>query len=143
MCRKASCVISFVFCITVLMIFSVNAQTECNHNFTPADDRSNLVYNGDMSHSYYCLNGCGEIGTVDKGVNGREKCSLTPVYEIPSTCTDAGKGFYFCSVCGLSTEKELPAKKHSYIKTKKLPTCTSEGYDIHTCCECKESYRDN
>ncbi len=143
MFRKFSVVVSFVFCIVFFFLFSVSAESVCDHNFTPADDKSNLICNGDMSHSYYCLNGCGEAGTVEEGLNGREKCILILVHEISSTCIEEGKGFYFCSVCGLSTEKALPLKKHDYNKTRRLPTCISEGYDIYTCSVCKDSYKDN
>ncbi len=44
-----------------------------------------------------------------------------------------------CTVCGIITET---AKGHNYVTTVYLPTCTQNGYSVHTCLNCDDSYAD-
>ena len=38
---------------------------------------------------------------------------------------------------------ELPAKGHRYIATVVPPTTEAEGYTVHTCPACQDSYKDS
>lgn len=143
MFRKAVYLVMLVFCAAGFSLLCTATEAGCEHNFTPLKDKSNVIYGADMSHSYRCLNGCGEYGTVKDGLHGREKCSLKLAYEAPATCTEKGIRFYFCSVCSQSKEEILSLINHSYKLTRRLPTCTSQGCDIHTCSFCKHSFKDN
>ncbi|MBO5295551.1 MAG: hypothetical protein J6B71_09965, partial [Clostridia bacterium] len=50
-----------------------------------------------------------------------------------------------CTVCGQSKEETLPKKGdghvHSYTQTVVQPTCTDDGYTLHTC-DCGHTYTD-
>ena len=61
------------------------------------------------------------------------------------TCTEPGltEGKK-CSVCGetLVSQAEIPALGHDYTETVVDPTCTQEGYVLHTCSRCGDTYTD-
>ncbi len=75
--------------------------------------------------------------------------------EVPATCHEAGTmAYYQCSSCntyfadqGLSTiltweQILIPRMEHDYAGNATVvpPTCTTEGYTLHTCKLCGESY---
>ena len=59
------------------------------------------------------------------------------------TCTDTGltEGKQ-CAICGdiLVPQTEIPALGHKYEQTVVAPTCTENGYTVHTCSVCGDSY---
>ena len=58
------------------------------------------------------------------------------------TCTEAGwKEYYTCNNCDYTTYEELPAA-HDYTEKVVEPTCTKDGYTLHTCKNCDDSYKD-
>ncbi|MCD7844682.1 MAG: hypothetical protein LUG57_02275 [Oscillospiraceae bacterium] len=60
-----------------------------------------------------------------------------------ATCTQDGyTGDQVCTVCGETTAQGqvIPATGHSYEETVVAPTYTEEGYTLHTCTVCGESY---
>ncbi len=63
---------------------------------------------------------------------------------IDATCTESGltEGKK-CSVCGeiLVKQEVIKAKGHNHTETVIAPTCTKQGYTIHTC-HCGDSYKD-
>ena len=90
----------------------------------------------------------------------------------PSTCWEAGLTFKRCTICGYETDKrplplaghtweaesclELPVclrcgavgdepyfYSHKYTTQRVDPTCTTTGYDTHTCSVCGDTYTDN
>ncbi len=124
-----------------LSLFCVNA--ECEHDFSLSEGNVNIIYNSDMSHSYYCRKGCGKYGTVSGGLNGKESCSYYLVSSEEPSCVADGKATYACSVCYRNKVERLKAVEHSYYKIRMLPTCTRQGYDIYTCTVCGDSYCDN
>ncbi|MDO4379884.1 MAG: hypothetical protein Q4D20_03305 [Clostridia bacterium] len=65
-----------------------------------------------------------------------------------STCTSEGSydEVVYCAVCKteLSRERKITDKAaHSYEENVVLPTCTEEGYTVHTCSVCGDSYTDS
>ncbi len=62
-----------------------------------------------------------------------------------ATCTESGltEGKK-CSVCKeiLVKQEEIKALGHNYTETIISPTCTKEGYTLHTC-NCGDEYKDN
>ena len=57
------------------------------------------------------------------------------------TCTATGVRTYTCS-CGNSYTETIPAKGHSYVNKVVAPTTTEQGYTVHTCSVCGNSYKD-
>lgn len=80
---------------------------------------------------------------------------------IEATCTEDGKETKTCTVCGHTEEKVLSATGHSwkdgvcevcgessknncnheYVSSMIKPTCTEDGYTIHTCSICGDTYK--
>ena len=64
---------------------------------------------------------------------------------VEPTCTTTGltAGIH-CHTCGevLTAQEEIPATGHSYETVVTPPTCTADGYTIHTCTGCGDSYTD-
>ncbi len=60
----------------------------------------------------------------------------------PTETTD-GKKHRVCADCGAREDGTIPsiAHKHSYTATVINPTCTEQGYTLHTC-SCGDSYKD-
>ena len=50
-----------------------------------------------------------------------------------------------CSVCGKKETDTIPKKSHTHNYTTKTvaPTCTSQGYVLHTCTGCGDTYKTN
>ncbi|MBR6568415.1 MAG: fibronectin type III domain-containing protein [Clostridia bacterium] len=139
--------LKFIIRIIAVAVFtavlSLSASALCEHSFECAPNKENLVYNNDMTHSYYCLKGCGCRGTVNGGLNGKEECTFSFASERKATCTEEGIRIYMCTVCYNRYEEKLSAEKHSYTKARILPTCTRMGYDCYTCSDCGDYYEDN
>ncbi|MBO4769862.1 MAG: hypothetical protein J5563_03675 [Clostridia bacterium] len=60
------------------------------------------------------------------------------------SCTGVGWGEYFtCEQCpDYTTYAEIPALGHDYHDVVTAPTCTEQGYTVHTCSRCEDSYTD-
>ncbi|MBE6927276.1 MAG: hypothetical protein E7467_02085 [Ruminococcaceae bacterium] len=62
------------------------------------------------------------------------------------TCTEAGstEGKH-CDVCGeiLVAQESIVAFGHSYESVISAPTCTAQGYTIHACANCGDSFVDS
>lgn len=62
----------------------------------------------------------------------------------PAECIKTGYEAYdTCKNCDYTTYKELPILMHNYVETVVPPTCESNGYTLHSCTRCKNSYRTN
>ncbi len=69
--------------------------------------------------------------------------SYTETVQAP-TCTEAGKIFLHCTVCGIDAEEAgADALGHSYEAAVTAPTCTENGYTTYTCSVCSDSYVDD
>ena len=64
--------------------------------------------------------------------------------KLDPTCTTSGyKEYVTCSRCNFSTFEELKALGHDYESVIVDATCTKEGYTLHTCNRCNDSYTDS
>ncbi len=107
-----------------------------NHSYTGASKKDSDGENG--THSYKCVNGCGEYGnpTAHSWDDGNET-------KAPN-CTDKGVTTFTCNDCGATYTADIPANGHSMTKTdKKDATCTADGTNAYwTCSVCKNVYAD-
>ncbi|MBQ8341461.1 MAG: hypothetical protein IJY22_03675 [Clostridia bacterium] len=56
-------------------------------------------------------------------------------------CTNVGwENYETCSRCDYTTYREIPANGHSYSVMAVNPTCTQQGYALHVCSVCEDSY---
>lgn len=74
------------------------------------------------------------------------KTAHTPAEDaaVPATCTSAGKtAGSHCSVCNtvLKAQETTPALTHDYQVTLKKPSFTENGYTLHTCSHCGDTYK--
>lgn len=81
-------------------------------------------------------------GHVYKGNNAVHTHSYSWQITKQPTCTQAGVKTYTCS-CGASYTESVAAKGHNYGTKIIAPTWTEQGYTLHTCSVCGNSYRDN
>ena len=64
----------------------------------------------------------------------------------PATCTNTGlTDGSKCSACGVVIKKQeiLPLTAHNYVSQVIAPTENAQGYTLHTCSACGNSYKDN
>ena len=63
---------------------------------------------------------------------------------LQATCENIGHYAYqTCSRCDYTTYEEIPALGHDYHIVIINPTKQQDGYTIHRCNRCSESYTDN
>lgn len=65
--------------------------------------------------------------------------------EYSATCTRPGKCNQICNKCNYITKVEdpnAPALGHNYTASVVAPTATEQGYTLHTCSRCSDSYKD-
>ena len=98
---------------------------------------------------------CTETGWEEYDTCSR--CDYTTKVEIPAlkhnlvhhdakapTCTEIGWEEYdTCSRCDYTTYQEIPVLGHDYAEEVVKPTCEKDGYTLHTCKKCNDSYKDH
>ena len=98
---------------------------------------------------------CTEIGWEEYDTCSR--CDYTTYQEIPAlkhnlvhhdakapTCTEIGwEEYNTCSRCDYTTYQEIPVLGHDYAEEVVKPTCEKDGYTLHTCKKCNDSYKDH
>ena len=98
---------------------------------------------------------CTETGWEEYDTCSR--CDYTTKVELPAlkhnlvhhdakapTCTEIGWEEYdTCSRCDYTTYQEIPAPGHDYAEEVVKPTCEKDGYTLHTCKKCNDSYKDH
>ena len=59
-----------------------------------------------------------------------------------ATCTADGSEERSCSVCSQKETRAVTKLGHDYQSTVYPPTCTQQGYTLHTCSRCASYYKD-
>ena len=59
-----------------------------------------------------------------------------------ATCTADGEQTRTCSVCKKTETAAIAKLRHDYKATVVKPTCTKQGYTLHKCSRCGDSYKD-
>lgn len=85
-----------------------------------------------------CAN-CGETETRALEATGHNWGEWTVTKE--ATCEVAGEETRTCANCGQTETRPIPATGHTYVETVVAPTCTEEGYTLHTCEVCGSNYK--
>lgn len=94
--------------------------------------------------TYKCTNdGCTETKTESVAALGHDWDD--GVVTTPATCEADGVKTYTCKHDSSHTKTEtIPAKKYTFTVTVVDPTCTEQGYTLHTCNQnAEKSYKDN
>lgn len=94
------------------------------------------------TRTYTCTS-CSETRTETIAATGH---TAVTVAGTPATCTNTGlTDGSKCSVCGtvIIAQQTIPTTAHSYTSKVIEPTTSSQGYTLHTCSVCGDSYKDN
>lgn len=64
--------------------------------------------------------------------------------DVEATCITEGSKSRHCTVCDAKTDVTVIEANnyHRYVDITVLPTCTAEGYTIHICAYCDDTYKD-
>lgn len=60
-----------------------------------------------------------------------------------ASCLEKGSRERTCTSCGKKESEEIPATGHTYSSKAVAPTCTADGYTLHTCADCGNTYKDS
>ena len=91
-----------------------------------------LINHDEIQHKKVCI--CGDIVYVDH--NYGEWKEVTPATE-----QSIGERQRNC-ICGKTVSESIPRLIHEYVDTVMQPTCSEQGYTLHTCKNCGDSYKD-
>lgn len=83
---------------------------------------------------------CGKTETQTIAKTGHKY--ITTVIKA-ATCTENGENKVFCSECGERHTESVSSKGHNFSTHVLKPSYTAQGYTIHTCSTCGDSYKDN
>ena len=67
----------------------------------------------------------------------------TATVETSPTCTRGGSQILTCSVCGYYYVEILDPLGHDYKDTVTEPSCVEDGYTLHECTRCGDTWRDS
>lgn len=114
-------------------------KIECIHQYTTK------VIEPTCTEEGYTLRTCSVCGYSYKSnyvdENGHHFADSTITKS--ATCTADGEKIRKCSDCGKTETVAVPAIGHQYDSTVIAPSYTAEGYTLHVCSVCGDSYKDN
>ncbi len=112
---------------------------KCNHSFDSWTTTKEPTCTDAGIKSRECTI-CGKTETESMSPIGHSWSEWKMVKE--ATCTEDGLMMRKCSNCRV--EEGVPTyKSHTYQITIISPTSVEDGYTLHTCSECGDSYKDN
>lgn len=92
----------------------------------------------------YTVNVCScGANYIDNNVPALDHTYGTWVVTTAATCTNAGIQTRVCTACQAAETQAINPTGHSYVDTVTAPTKTTQGYTVHTCSVCKDSYTDS
>ena len=65
------------------------------------------------------------------------------IVDTQATCQQEGSKHRICSACSHRDIGTIPKTDHDYTTEVVPPTCTEQGYTLHTCKDCSTSFKDN
>ena len=136
----------FVCCLIPLLgILSTHAQTtkscpNCGAALT-IWEQYDATCTAEGSIVYRCneCNNYVDIVTIPMRNHSWKKQS-----ETAASCLEPAMATYRCRNCSLEKVESIDgslALGHDYVETVNLPTCNAEGYTLHACTRCDDSYQ--
>ncbi len=125
-----------------LLSHSANGKTcpKCNAVLTIVDQYdATCTVNGSIVYKCNECNNHVEIVTIPLQNHSWKKQS-----ETSATCLESATATYRCRNCGLEevrTVEDSQPLGHDYVETIVSPSCSTEGYTLHTCSRCEDSYQ--
>ena len=68
-------------------------------------------------------------------------CFDSGIITTQPTCTKEGVKTYTCTVCGKTKTESIKNLGHNYVDKIVTSTCLNQGYTLHTCERCNDSYK--
>ncbi|MBE6731022.1 MAG: hypothetical protein E7564_04985 [Ruminococcaceae bacterium] len=121
-------------CLNCNESYKDNYTSALGHNYKVTTQNASCVENGKII--YTCA--CGDTYEEIIPATGKH------VYETSTTeatCANDGKIVYTCA-CGDTYEEVINALGHNYVSKVIAPDCLNEGYTVHTCARCSDTYKD-
>lgn len=94
-----------------------------------------------VGQAVYTCSVCGRVRTETTVAPGHSFGPWSVAVE--ANCVAAGSESRTCTRCGQSETRVIPVSEHSYSTQTISPTCTENGYDLHTCKVCGNQFIDN
>ena len=133
-----------------VLIIDVNGDAltvgECNHGDLCKISWGRIIYKSKITFDGGTVDGVRRTGNIYVAPYtaplDSHKCQYTGKVTKQPTCTETGIKTYTCS-CGKSYTEKIPATGHKYVNTFVPPTTSENGYTLHKCSVCGNSYKDN
>lgn len=122
-----------IFCLALCagMLIPVHGE-ECDHDYVEKREEPTCTHPGE---SYFECAKCGyQYGHQNLKPLGHAFGEWETVLE--ATCENAGEEIRICSRCGEQESRAILATGHDYKTEIVAPTCTKDGYTLHTCRTC-------
>lgn len=112
-----------------------------DHEWGKAEVITEATCTKDGSCSYTCQN-CGEIKEEQVSALGHDWDE--GIIDKEAGCEEKGSRTFSCrrKDCSETKTEEIPALGHNYEEKVIEASCTEDGYTIHTCSRCEDSYKD-
>ena len=135
-----------------LQTISNNAFSDCD-NLKAVELPSSVetmgenVFDGCSKLTIYCYSGTpAHMVCESEGYNiyllDAHEHEYTATVETAPTCIRGGSQILTCSICGYYYVEILEALGHDYTESVVAPACEEEGYTLHECARCGDSYQD-
>lgn len=122
-----------------VIIFDNVITVKCPHQYTTK------VIDPTCTEEGYTLRTCSICGYSYKSnyvdENGHHYTDYSTVK--PATCTANGQKLGKCSDCGTINIAVIPSIGHQYSSNVIAPSYTEDGYTLHVCSVCGDSYKDD
>lgn len=124
---------------TVIATKTINVSVKCTHKYTLTVENPSCTSKGRTKHT---CNYCGNV-FYDNYTDKLEHTYGSWIITKEPTCTILGSKYRVCSSCGTKDTQEIPAVGHKYETTIVAPTAQEQGYTLHKCSVCGDSFKDN
>lgn len=114
--------------------------SECNHSFNKWSTTKEPTCADEGIESRECTI-CGKVETRYIFPIEHDWSEWKVVKE--ATCTTQGERSRTCNICKVHEGHSIPEISHQYTENIVKPTRTENGYTLHTCSFCGNSYKDN
>lgn len=120
---------------------------EDGHTHRYLTTKSNINCETGGTRRYECAD-CDYYYTENIGPSGSHSFITVPsgMAEHKATCTAPGKALKTCTKCNyaetVADAASKPALGHDYTASVVAPTATEQGYTLHKCSRCGDSYKD-
>jgi len=120
---------------------------EDGHTHRYLTTKSNINCEKGGTRRYECAD-CDYYYTEDVAPLGSHNLTVIPnaAPNANATCTSPGKAYQICTKCNFAANVDDPSKPalgHDYTSSVVAPTEAEQGYTLHKCSRCGDSYKDN